>query len=99
MTTEFVSVPSDWSVARTLQHIREVERSRETIYAIYVIDPATNKLLRAVTLRRLITTEPDVSIMHVGRDVAPVTVAPLTDQEDVARLFRKHDLARRSSGQ
>ncbi len=92
MTTEFVSVPSDWSVARTLQHIREVERSRETIYAIYVIDPATNKLLRAVTLRRLITTEPDVSILHVGRDIAPVTVAPLTDQEDVARLFRKHDL-------
>jgi magnesium transporter len=92
MTTEFVSVPADWNVARTLQHIREVERSRETIYAIYVIDPATKSLLRAVALRRLITSEPDVAIINVGRDVAPVTVAPLTDQEDVARLFRKHDL-------
>ncbi|PSH67002.1 magnesium transporter [Phyllobacterium sophorae] len=92
MTTEFVSVPADWSVAQTLQHIREVERSRETVYAIYVIDPATKILLRAVALRRLITSGPDVSIMSVGRDVAPVTVAPLTDQEDVARLFRKHDL-------
>jgi len=92
MTTEFVSVPADWSVARTLQHIREVERSRETIYAIYVTDPATKSLLRAVALRRLITSEPDVAIMKVGRDVVPVTVAPLTDQEDVARLFRKHDL-------
>jgi magnesium transporter len=92
MTTEFVSVPSNWPVAQTLQHIREVERSRETIYAIYVTDPATKNLLRVVTLRRLITSEPDASIMSVGRDVAPVTVAPLTDQEDVARLFRKHDL-------
>jgi magnesium transporter len=92
MTTEFVSVPSTWTAAQTLQHIREVERSRETIYAIYVTDPATKKLLRVVTLRRLITSEPDASIMSVGRDVAPVTVAPLTDQEDVARLFRKHDL-------
>ncbi|TXR50349.1 magnesium transporter [Phyllobacterium endophyticum] len=92
MTTEFVSVPSNWSVAQTLQHIREVERSRETIYAIYVIDPDTKKLRRAVALRRLITSEPDASIMSVGRDVAPVTVSPLTDQEDVARLFRKHDL-------
>lgn len=92
MTTEFVSVPSDWTVAQTLQHIREVERSRETIYAIYVIDPATRKLLRAVALRRLISSEPDASILSVGRDVAPITVSPLTDQEDVARLFRKHDL-------
>ncbi|MBZ9656564.1 magnesium transporter [Phyllobacterium lublinensis] len=92
MTTEFVSVPADWSVARTLQHIRDVERSRETVYAIYVIDLATKILLRAVTLRRLITADPEASIMCVGRDVAPVTVAPSTDQEDVARLFRKHDL-------
>ncbi|HMF66612.1 MAG TPA: magnesium transporter [Phyllobacterium sp.] len=92
MTTEFVSVPSSWTAAQTLQHIREVERSRETIYAIYVIDTATKSLVRAVALRRLITSEPDASIMSVGRDVAPVTVSPLTDQEDVARLFRKHDL-------
>lgn len=28
MTTEFVAVPSDWTVGRTLQHIRDVERSR-----------------------------------------------------------------------
>jgi magnesium transporter len=92
MTTEFVSVPADWTVAKTLQHIREVERSRETVYAIYVIDPAKKNLLRAVALRRLITSEPDDSIMSVGRDVAPITVSPMTDQEDVARLFRKHDL-------
>lgn len=92
MTTEFVSVPSDWTAAQTLQHICDVERSRETVYAIYVIDPTTRKLLRTVALRRLIGSEPDASILSVGRDVAPVTVSPLTDQEDVARLFRKHDL-------
>ena len=45
MTTEFVSVPADWTVAQTLQHIREVERSSETIYAIYVTDPATKNLV------------------------------------------------------
>ncbi|MGH6861045.1 MAG: magnesium transporter [Phyllobacterium sp.] len=92
MTTEFVSVPSDWDVARTLQHVRAVERTRETIYAIYVIDPATQALLRAVSLRRLITSDADTPIMRIGRDVAPVTVGPFTDQEDAARLFRKHDL-------
>jgi magnesium transporter len=39
MTTEFVSVPANWTVAQTLDHIRHVERSRETVYAIYVLDP------------------------------------------------------------
>ena len=42
MTTEFVSVPATWTVAQTLDHVRQVERSRETIYAIFVLDPRTN---------------------------------------------------------
>ncbi|WP_049456325.1 magnesium transporter MgtE N-terminal domain-containing protein, partial [Stenotrophomonas maltophilia] len=35
MTTEYVAVPASWTVAQTLQHIRQVERTRETVYAIY----------------------------------------------------------------
>ncbi|WP_164172014.1 magnesium transporter, partial [Streptococcus pneumoniae] len=31
MTTEFVSVPAGWTVAQTLDHIRHVERTRETV--------------------------------------------------------------------
>ena len=31
MTTEFVNVPATWTVERTLQHVRNVERSRETV--------------------------------------------------------------------
>ncbi|PRD40960.1 magnesium transporter [Phyllobacterium phragmitis] len=92
MTTEFISVPAIWTVSRTLKHIREVERTRETVYAIYVVDPETKVLQRVVTLRRLITSEPDAPIISVGRDEKPVAISPLTDREDVARLFRKHDL-------
>jgi magnesium transporter len=33
MTTEFVGVPSTWTVAETLQHVRRVESTRETVYA------------------------------------------------------------------
>lgn len=92
MTTEFIAVPANWTVARTLQYIREVERSRETIYAIYVVDPRTKILERVVTLRALITSEPDAAIAAIGRDEKPLAISPLTDREDVARLFRKHDL-------
>ncbi|SBV37229.1 Magnesium transporter [uncultured Stenotrophomonas sp.] len=92
MTTEFVSVPADWTVARTLQHIREVERTRETVYAIYVLDPHGQQLRQVVTMRRLITGAPDDSILAVAQVNPPVTVDPLLDQEEVAQLIRRHDL-------
>lgn len=92
MTTEFVGVPADWTVAQTLQHIREVERSRETVYAIYVLDPQTRQLQQVVTMRRLITGEPGDSILAVAQVNPPVTVDALLDQEEVAQLIRRHDL-------
>ncbi|MFT3762190.1 MAG: magnesium transporter [Pseudoxanthomonas sp.] len=92
MTTEFVSVPADWTVGRALQHVREVERSRETVYAIYVLEPGTQRLHQVVTLRRLITGDPDAPIFDVAQVNPPVAVEPLTDQEEVARLIRRHDL-------
>ncbi len=92
MTTEFVSVPSTWSVAETLAHVRKVERSRETIYAIYVVDPRTKVLLKAISLRRLIAGEPQSPVLSVALPRRPITVSPLTDREDVARLISKYDL-------
>jgi len=92
MTTEFIAVPSTWSVDQTLQYIRKVERTRETVYAIYVEDKETRVLQRAVSLRRLITSDPNASISEVGKDEDPLTIPPLMDREEVARLFRKYDL-------
>jgi magnesium transporter len=92
MTTEFVSVPANWTVAQTLDHIRKVERTRETVYAIYVLDPKTKKLVQSVSLRRLISGDPNASVVSCAPHRRPVTVAPLTDREDVARLVSKYDL-------
>lgn len=92
MTTEFVSVPSDWTVGRTLDYIRKVERTRETVYAIYITDKDTQLLLRATGLRRLITGEPQDSILSVAPDRMPVTVMPLTDRETLAQTISKYDL-------
>ncbi|MGN6537917.1 MAG: magnesium transporter [Mesorhizobium sp.] len=92
MTIEYVSVPPDWTVGRTLDYIRKVERTRETIYAIYIVDPTTQELLRALSLRRLITGNPDDRIVDVAPDRAPVVATPLTDREDVARQMSKYDL-------
>src|SRR5690606_37277174 len=77
MTTEFVSVPSSWTVDQTLQHIRAVERTRETVYAIYVLDPYKRTLQQVVTLRRLIAGDSSASIGSIGRD--PITTTAHTD--------------------
>jgi magnesium transporter len=92
MTTEFVAVPSSWSVGETLSHIRKVESTRETIYAIYVLNPNTKALLKAVSLRRLIVSEPHVSVLSIAPPRRPVTVSPFADREEVARLISKYDL-------
>ena len=63
MTTEFVSVPSNWTAAQALQHVRMVERTRETIYALFILDPRSKVLLRALPLRRLISADPEATVL------------------------------------
>jgi magnesium transporter len=92
MTTEFASVPSSYTVGQTLDYIRNVESSRETIYAIFVLDPRSRKLVKTITLRRLITADPQAPVLSVARPGRLITVTPLMDQEDVARLISKYDL-------
>lgn len=92
MTTEFVSVPADWTVAQTLDHVRRVERSRETVYAIYVLDPVRHTLLQAVSLRRLIAAEPQADVLSAAPETHPLAVSPLTDREEAAQLISKYDL-------
>ena len=92
MTTEFVSVPANWTVAQTLQHVRMVERSRETVYAIYILDPRSKVLLRAMPLRRLITADPNVSVLAAAPTRRPVTISPHASRDDATRLISKYDL-------
>jgi magnesium transporter len=92
MTTEFASVPSTHTVQQTLDYIRHVENSRETIYAIYVLDPLSKKLVKTITLRRLITGDPEAPVLSVARPGRVITATPLMDREDVARLISKYDL-------
>ncbi len=92
MTTEFVSVPANWTVGQTLRHIRMVEGSRETVYSIYVLDPQNGRLVKAVPLRRLISADPDDSVTSAGPDRKPISVTAMTGSDDVARQITKYDL-------
>jgi magnesium transporter len=91
MTTEFVSVPSGWTVRRVLEHIHAVGEAKETVYAIYIVDDR-QRLVHVVSLRQLMTADPDLPVLSVGERRKPVTSGPYTDREDVARLISKYNL-------
>lgn len=92
MTTEFVGVPAGWNVEQVKTYIREVGRAKETVYAIYVLDPQSQRLVRVVSLKDIMLAEPGTPVLEVGETRKPVTVRPLLDQEEVARLISKYDL-------
>jgi magnesium transporter len=92
MTTEFVTVPADWTVKDVLDHIRASSAQTEQIYAIYVVDPQSRRLLQTVSLRQLLIAAPETNVSSAAAQRRPVTVTPDTDREEVARLISKYDL-------
>ncbi len=91
MTTEFVRLDPKMTVAEALKHIRSVAQEKESIYACYVMDPETDKLLGAVSLRDLVMAELDRPVVAVMRR-KPITVNALDDQENVAEKIGKYNL-------
>jgi magnesium transporter len=92
MTTDFVSAPTDWSVAQTLRHIHDIGRSQETVYTVCLLDPVSKRLVRVIALGRLVVSDPEANVLAAARPYKPITVTPLTDREEVARLLSRYNL-------
>jgi magnesium transporter len=92
MTTEFVSVPSTWTVEQVLRHISEVGRAKETVYAIYVTDPATGALVHVVSLRELMVADRAGPVTSAGDRRPPLSVTANIDREEAARIISKYNL-------
>ncbi len=91
MTTEFVRLSPGMIVGECLKHIRAVAREKESIYACYVMETETGRLLGSVSLRDLVMAEMDRPVSEVMRR-KPVTVNALDDQELVASRIGKYNL-------
>lgn len=90
MTTEFIQVPTTWSVQQTLAHIRIVQSTRETVYAIYVVDE-NQKLQFVLPLRQLVCANQELPLTDLWTGQTPIVVDAYTDREEVARIIRRHD--------
>jgi magnesium transporter len=91
MTTEFVRLEPGMTVGQALKHIRSVARDMETIYACYVLEPGTGRLLGALSLRDLVMAELDQPVADVMHR-KPITVHVNDDRESVAYKIGKYNL-------
>ncbi len=89
MTTEYVSLRPDMTVADAITRIRRTGVNKETIYTCYVT--AGRKLLGAVSVKDLLLTEEDSTPVSEVMDENVISVNTLTDQEEVARLLSKYN--------
>ncbi len=73
MTTEYVASSADATVAEVLAHIRTVERSRETVYSVFLLEPqgpGRHRLAAPADRRRA-----DIARDRPGAGHDPITVA------------------------
>lgn len=89
MTTEFVSIPEDYTAEDTLVKLREIAPNAETAYYLYVIDKK-QVLKGVVSLRELIISDPKTLIKDIMFERI-VSVPVDMDQEDVAEIMNKYD--------
>ncbi len=91
MTTEYVAVPPDVTVAGALDAIRQhAQSSDEPIYNVYALN-RDEKLLGLASLRELIIAPSGERFGDIMRTNV-MSVAPEEDQEDVARKMAKYDV-------
>jgi len=90
MNPDYARLRPEMSVDEAITYLRRQARERlETIYYVYVLDPA-QRLLGVVTFRELFSAPPTKTvrdIMHTDVVTAHVDM----DQEALSRLFQEHN--------
>jgi magnesium transporter len=92
MTTEFFRARPDWTVGQCLDGIRTGSAALETVYASYIVD-AEGVLVKAISLRDLVTADPLAPILSVGTTRKSFSVTVDAPRDEVARLISKYDLS------
>ncbi|MDD3347456.1 magnesium transporter [Oscillibacter sp.] len=89
MTTEYVDLQKDMTVAAAFKRIRRTGPDKETINICYVIDK-NRRLIGLVSIRTLLLADEDAVIEDI-METSIVSVSTLDDQELTARALSKYD--------
>ena len=91
MTTGVVAVDESATLATAIDEVRRQADNVDEFYQIYCVDPQ-RRLVGALPLRQLVVNPPDRLVREIMEDV-PAVVPPDLDQEEVARLLARYNVA------
>ncbi|MCG9874424.1 MAG: magnesium transporter [Leptospiraceae bacterium] len=90
MSSDFAAVYGTDTIRKAVSKIRKIAKVVDDIYTVYVIDQ-DGRLMGYLRLKELLLTNPSNKINKIMIG-SPLSVHFNTDQEEVARMFRKYDL-------
>ena len=88
MTTEYVSLRQDMTVAQALDYIRSVAIDKETVYTAYVTEK-DRRLIGIVTAKCLLLSPLESKIADIMEENV-ISAETTLDRESVARMFEKY---------
>lgn len=89
MTTQYVAVRPEFTVAQTFQHIREYGQDAETLNVIYIVDADWN-LIDDLKIKDLILANPEQTMEELI-DYQFVSLSASEDQEEAIKVFKDYD--------
>ncbi|MGN6756705.1 MAG: magnesium transporter [Thermomicrobiales bacterium] len=90
MTDKCAVVRPETTAGQVLAYLRVEAAALETVNAIFVVGP-DRRLVGVCDLRQVLAADPACPVRELVTGT-PVTVAPETDQEEVARRLARYDL-------
>ena len=89
MTTEYVSLRPQMTVAEAIQRIRRTGVDKETIYTCYVT--VERRLLGTVSVKDMLLAASEDTPVSEIMDEHVISVNTMTDQEEVAQMLSKYN--------
>jgi len=89
MTPRYVRVKSDWTIDRSMQHIRKYAEIAETLNVIYVVDDKEH-LIDDLRITQIIVAGPS-DIIESIMDDSFNALSAFDDQEEAVKMFAKYD--------
>ena len=93
MTPQYVAIDPALTAAEALAALGRLAEEAETVYYVYVTEPATNRLLGVLSLRHLVLSPRSTPVRELMIP-DPIRIPADADQEEAARLLdRRHLIA------
>ncbi len=89
MTPEYVAVKPNFTIAETIEHIRQFGHDSETLNVLYVVDNNW-KLVDDIRMREIILARPEQKISDLI-DYKFISLSAFDDQETAVGIFKDHD--------